>query len=88
MKINKHILPNGLRLVHYQDLSTQMVALNIVYDVGARDEDPEHTGFANLVDTNYCTLKSIFFDILCIFVAYFFNSEEMYFAIWRSFYYS
>lgn len=35
MKINKHILPNGLRLVHYQDLSTQMVALNIVYDVGA-----------------------------------------------------
>ena len=36
MKINKHILPNGLRLVHYRDLSTQMVALNIVYDVGAR----------------------------------------------------
>ena len=50
MKINKHILPNGLRLVHYQDLSTQMVALNIVYDVGARDEDPEHTGFAHLFE--------------------------------------
>lgn len=50
MKINKHILPNGLRLVHYQDFSTQMVALNIVYDVGARDEHPEHTGFAHLFE--------------------------------------
>ena len=30
----------------------------------------------------------IYPDILCIFVAYFFNSEEMYFVIWRSFYYS
>ena len=36
--------------MHYQDLSTQMVALNIVYDVGARDEDPEHTGFAHLFE--------------------------------------
>ena len=50
MKINKYCLNNGLRLVHYQDLSTQMVALNIVYDVGARDEDPEHTGFAHLFE--------------------------------------
>lgn len=30
----------------------------------------------------------IYSNFLCIFVAYFFNSEEMYFAIWRSFYYS
>ncbi len=50
MKINKLTLSNGLRLVHYEDLSTQMVALNIVYDVGARDEDPEHTGFAHLFE--------------------------------------
>lgn len=50
MKINKYCLNNSLRLVHYQDLSTQMVALNIVYDVGARDEDPEHTGFAHLFE--------------------------------------
>ncbi len=27
-----------------------MVALNILYDVGARDEDPEHTGFAHLFE--------------------------------------
>lgn len=30
----------------------------------------------------------IYSDILCIFVAYFFSSEEMCFVIWRSFYYS
>ncbi len=50
MKINKLTLSNGLRLVHHQDLSTQMVALNILYDVGARDEHPEHTGFAHLFE--------------------------------------
>ena len=38
MKINRHILDNGLRLVHSQDESTQMVALNILYNVGARDK--------------------------------------------------
>ncbi|WP_291580698.1 pitrilysin family protein [Bacteroides sp.] len=50
MTINKHILANGLRLVHSQDNSTQMVALNILYNVGARDEHPEHTGFAHLFE--------------------------------------
>ena len=43
-------LDNGLRLVHHEDRSTQMVALNIVYDVGARDEHPDHTGFAHLFE--------------------------------------
>ena len=33
MKINRHILDNGLRLVHSRDESTQMVALNILYNV-------------------------------------------------------
>ena len=50
MRINKLTLNNGLRLVHHQDTSTQMVALNIVYDVGARDEHPQHTGFAHLFE--------------------------------------
>ena len=50
MKINKKTLDNGLRLVHHEDTGTQMVALNIVYDVGARDEHPEHTGFAHLFE--------------------------------------
>lgn len=48
--VNHHILPNGLRIVHNENNSTQMVALNILYDVGARDEDPEHTGFAHLFE--------------------------------------
>lgn len=50
LKINRHILANGMRLVHSQDDSTQMVALNILYNVGARDEHPEHTGFAHLFE--------------------------------------
>ena len=45
-----YILDNGLRLVHSRDESTQMVALNILYNVGARDEHPEHTGFAHLFE--------------------------------------
>lgn len=50
MKINRLVLENGLRLVHSQDDSTQMVALNVLYNVGARDENPEHTGFAHLFE--------------------------------------
>ena len=48
--INRHTLPNGLRIVHSEMHSTQMVALNILYNVGARDEHPEHTGFAHLFE--------------------------------------
>lgn len=48
--INRHTLSNGLRLVHSQDDTTQMVALNVLYDVGARDEAPDHTGFAHLFE--------------------------------------
>ena len=50
LTLNKQTLANGLRLVHYEDRSTQMVALNILYDVGARDEHPDHTGFAHLFE--------------------------------------
>lgn len=48
--VNRHTLANGLRIVHCEDNSTQMVALNILYNVGARDEHPEHTGFAHLFE--------------------------------------
>ena len=48
--VNRHILENGLRIVHSEDTTTQMVALNLLYDVGARDEHPEHTGFAHLFE--------------------------------------
>lgn len=48
--INRYTLSNGLRLIHTEDTTTQMVALNLLYNVGARDEDPEHTGFAHLFE--------------------------------------
>ena len=50
IQVNRHTLPNGLRIVHSEDKNTQMVALNVLYDVGARDEHPEHTGFAHLFE--------------------------------------
>ena len=48
--VNRHTLENGLRIVHSEDKNTQMVALNVLYNVGARDEHPDHTGFAHLFE--------------------------------------
>lgn len=50
LPIHRLTLPNGLKVVHLCDESTQMVALNVLYKVGARDEDPERTGFAHLFE--------------------------------------
>ena len=36
--------------MHSEDKTTQMVALNLLYNVGARDEHPDHTGFAHLFE--------------------------------------
>lgn len=46
----KFTLANGLRVLVHQDTSTPMVVMNIMYDVGARDEDPNRTGFAHLFE--------------------------------------
>lgn len=46
----KHILANGLTVILHQDLTTPMVAVNVVYDVGSRDESPLRTGFAHLFE--------------------------------------
>nr|WP_262894510.1 pitrilysin family protein [Coprobacter fastidiosus] len=43
-------MSNGLRLIHHQDKETQMVALNLLYDVGSKDENPDCTGFAHLFE--------------------------------------
>ena len=48
--MNRHTLPNGLRIVHHEDPTTQMVAVNVLYNVGARHEDPERTGYAHLLE--------------------------------------
>ncbi len=46
----KHTLPNGLRVIIHEDHSTPVVAVNMLYDVGSRDDDPRHTGFAHLFE--------------------------------------
>lgn len=43
-------LKNGLRVVVHEDHSTPMAIVNVLYDVGARDEDPSKTGFAHLFE--------------------------------------
>lgn len=43
-------LSNGLRVVHCPNTTTQMVALNVMYNTGARDEDPGKTGLAHLFE--------------------------------------
>lgn len=43
-------LENGLSVIVHEDKSTPLVALNILYKVGARDEDPDKTGFAHLFE--------------------------------------
>lgn len=50
MRINKFVLENGLRVVHQLDESSPMVIINTLYDVGAKDEHPDHTGFAHLFE--------------------------------------
>lgn len=50
LQINKHTLANGLKLVHNRDASTQMVALNVLYQVGARDEQTRYDPDAHLFE--------------------------------------
>ncbi|MDM1296374.1 insulinase family protein [Sphingobacterium sp. N143] len=46
----KFTLENGLRVLVHEDHNTAMACVNILYDVGARDESPEQTGFAHLFE--------------------------------------
>ncbi|WP_304235043.1 pitrilysin family protein [Jiulongibacter sediminis] len=43
-------LANGLNVYLHQDKTTPMAAVNIVYNVGSRDEDENKTGFAHLFE--------------------------------------
>jgi len=47
---NRFTLANGLKVLVHEDATTPMAVLNILYDVGARDENPEQTGFAHLFE--------------------------------------
>ncbi len=46
----KFTIANGLRVIVHTDVSTPMVVMNIMYDVGARDEEEGRTGFAHLFE--------------------------------------
>jgi zinc protease len=50
VKFNRFTLANGLRVIVHEDHTTPMAVLNILYDVGARDEAPNQTGFAHLFE--------------------------------------
>jgi len=50
IQYEKFTLDNGLRVLVHQDVSTPMVVVNVIYDVGARDENPDKTGFAHLFE--------------------------------------
>ncbi|SMD03838.1 M16 family metallopeptidase [Pedobacter africanus] len=47
---NRFTLSNGLRVLVHEDDTTPMAVLNILYDVGARDEEEGKTGFAHLFE--------------------------------------
>ena len=46
----RFVLDNGLRVLVHEDKSTPMAVVNVLYDVGAKDEHPEKTGFAHLFE--------------------------------------
>ncbi len=46
----RHILPNGLRVLLHRDETTPLVTVNLMYQVGSRDEQNERTGFAHLFE--------------------------------------
>ena len=43
-------MDNGLTVIVHRDTNTPMVAMNIIYRVGSRDEHPDKTGFAHLFE--------------------------------------
>lgn len=50
IQFEQFVLSNGLRVIVHEDHSTPMAVVNVMYDVGARDENREKTGFAHLFE--------------------------------------
>jgi len=50
VEFSRKILPNGLRVLVHEDPNTPLVAVNVTYHVGSRDENPDKTGFAHLFE--------------------------------------
>jgi zinc protease len=50
IQFEKFVLENGLKVLIHEDTATPMVTVNVLYDVGAKDENPKQTGFAHLFE--------------------------------------
>lgn len=50
IRYSEFTLSNGLHVIHHEDNATQLCALNVLYKVGSRNENPSHTGFAHLFE--------------------------------------
>lgn len=50
IQFERFTLANGLKVLVHEDKSTPMAVVNVLYDVGAKDEDPGKTGFAHLFE--------------------------------------
>ena len=50
IEFSRFILENGLKVLVQEDFSTPVVAINVLYDVGSKDESPELTGLAHLFE--------------------------------------
>lgn len=50
IQFSRFQLENGLRVIVHEDDSTPMAAVNVLYNVGAKDESPDKTGFAHLFE--------------------------------------
>jgi predicted Zn-dependent peptidase len=50
ISFSRFVLPNGLRVIHHYDPDSSVVVLNTLFNVGARDESPDKTGFAHLFE--------------------------------------
>lgn len=50
INVKKYKLENGLRLLVHKDRSTPIATVNLLYNIGAKHEDPNRTGFAHLFE--------------------------------------
>ncbi|MDD3876785.1 MAG: pitrilysin family protein [Bacteroidales bacterium] len=50
IRFERFELENGLKVLLHKDITTEIVAVNILYDVGSRDEDEHKTGLAHLFE--------------------------------------
>ena len=49
INFERFVLDNGLRVIVHEDKSTPMAVLDVMYDVGARDEEPRQNRFCPFI---------------------------------------